>query len=140
MSSLRNPKHEIVAQELAAGKTPEQASDLAGYDRSASSFASNARKRAQRKDIRERLKEIQAIGAKCAAVTAESLIFEAEEARRKAMTEKGGAGAAISAVTCKAKLAGLWVEKGAFTDPTGKTAAPVSVRVSFVQPRAPVDA
>ena len=38
--------------------------------------------------------------------TAESLIAEAEAARAKAMSEKGGAAAAVSALTAKAKLAG----------------------------------
>jgi hypothetical protein len=66
MSVLRNPKHEIVAKALALGKTAEQASaspDAAGnpvYDPAASSFASNARKRAQRPDIRRRVDEIRA--------------------------------------------------------------------------------
>jgi hypothetical protein len=46
-----------------------------------------------------------------AKVTIESLIAEAEAARAKAMSEKGGAAAAVSALTAKAKLAGLWREK-----------------------------
>ena len=41
-------------------------------------------------------------------VTIESLIAEAEAARAKAMSEKGGAAAAVSALTAKAKLAGMW--------------------------------
>ena len=44
-------------------------------------------------------------------VTIESLIAEAEAARVKAMSEKGGAAAAVSALTAKAKLAGMWREK-----------------------------
>src|SRR5262249_8020033 len=44
-------------------------------------------------------------------VTIESLIAEAEAARTKAMSEKGGAAAAVSALTAKAKLAGMWREK-----------------------------
>jgi hypothetical protein len=43
-------------------------------------------------------------------VTIESLIAEAEAARVKAMSEKGGA-AAVNALTAKAKLAGMWREK-----------------------------
>jgi hypothetical protein len=43
-------------------------------------------------------------------------------ARTKAMAEKGGAAAAIAAVTTKAKLAGLWREKVAQTDPSGENA------------------
>jgi hypothetical protein len=50
-------------------------------------------------------------GALCKQVTIESLIAEAEAARAKAMSEKGGAAAAVSALTAKAKLAGMWREK-----------------------------
>ena len=39
------------------------------------------------------------------------MIAEAEAARAKAMSEKGGAAAAVSALTAKAKLAGMWREK-----------------------------
>ena len=46
-----------------------------------------------------------------AQVTIESLMAEAEAARAKAMSEKGGAAAAVSALTAKAKLAGMWREK-----------------------------
>jgi hypothetical protein len=46
-----------------------------------------------------------------APVTLESLIAEAEAARAKAMEEKGGAAAAVSALIAKAKLAGMWREK-----------------------------
>ena len=46
-----------------------------------------------------------------AKVTIESLIAEAEAARVKAMSEKGGSAAAVSALTAKAKLAGMWREK-----------------------------
>ena len=49
--------------------------------------------------------------AASAKVTIESLIQEAEAARAKAMSEKGGAAAAVSALTAKAKLAGMWRDK-----------------------------
>ena len=38
------------------------------------------------------------------------------------MGEKGGANAAVAAITAKAKLAGLWREKMAQTDPSGANA------------------
>jgi hypothetical protein len=66
--------------------------------------------------------EIQSVGAERAAITVESLIVEAEQARTKAMSEKGGAAAAVTAITAKAKLAGLWREKVAQTDPSGEHA------------------
>jgi hypothetical protein len=62
------------------------------------------------------------LGAERAAITVETLIAEAEAARSKAMAEKGGAAAAIAAVTTKAKLAGQWREKVAQTDPSGENA------------------
>lgn len=36
------------------------------------------------------------------------------------MGEKGGAAAAVAAITAKAKLAGLWHEEVAQTDPSGE--------------------
>jgi hypothetical protein len=66
MPALKNPKQERVAQELAIGKSAEEASaalDADGrpiYDTSASSFASNARRRAQHPAIRARVAELRA--------------------------------------------------------------------------------
>jgi hypothetical protein len=73
-------------------------------------------------DIQKRVAEIQSLGAERAAITVETLIAEAEAARSKAMGEKGGANAAVAAITVKAKLAGLWLDKTALTDPSGENA------------------
>jgi len=73
-------------------------------------------------NIQKRVSEIQSLGAKLAAITIETLIAEAEAARSKAMREKGGANTAVAAITAKAKLAGLWREKVAQTDPSGEKA------------------
>ena len=59
-----------------------------------------------------------------AQVTLESLIADAEAARAKAMAEKGGASAAVSAVIAKAKLSGMWREK-----PEQTKSGPVIVKV-----------
>lgn len=59
MPVLANAQHERVAQLLATGCSAEDASAQAGFNVKASSFAPNARKRAQRPDIRERVKELQ---------------------------------------------------------------------------------
>lgn len=109
---------EVVAQAIAAGKSPVEASAAAGYPQG-SSFASNARKRAQRADVRSRVREIQAEGAARAAVTAESLIVETEEARSLAMAIEAPA-AAVSAIIAKAKLAGIWRERAEVTGKDGK--------------------
>jgi hypothetical protein len=60
-----------------------------------------------------------------AQVTLESLIADAEAARAKAMAEKGGASAAVSALIAKAKLAGMWREK-----PEQTNSGPVIVEVN----------
>jgi hypothetical protein len=82
----------------------------------------NAAALAREEHIRTRVTELQeeqlaihqqatAAAAANKQVTIESLIAEAEAARAKAMSEKGGAAAAVSALTAKAKLAGMWREK-----------------------------
>ena len=88
----------------------------------ASGIASTPRTRAREQHIGTRVTELQeeqlaihqqatAAAAANKQVTIESLIAEAEAARAKAMSEKGGAAAAVSALTAKAKLAGMWREK-----------------------------
>jgi phage terminase small subunit len=116
--TLRNPRHEKFAQELAAGKTADAAYVLAGYREN----RSNAARLNASRDIQKRIAEIQSVGAERAAVTVETLIAEAEQARTKAMGDKGGAAAAVAAITVKAKLAGLWRDKVAVTDPSGERA------------------
>lgn len=59
MAALENRRHERVALSLAQGKTAEEASRDAKYPTEASSFVQNARKRAQRKDIKARAAELQ---------------------------------------------------------------------------------
>jgi hypothetical protein len=116
--TLRNPRHERFAQELATGKTADAAYVLASYKEN----RSNAARLNSNRDIQKRVVEIQSMGAELAAITIETLIAEAEAARSKAMGEKGGANAAVAAIAAKAKLAGLWREKVAQTDPSGENA------------------
>jgi phage terminase small subunit len=118
MPTLRNPRHERFAQELATGKTADAAYVLAGYREN----RSNAARLSASHKIQKRVAEIQSRGAERAAITVETLIAEAEAARSKAMCERGGAAAAVAAITAKAKLAGLWREKVAQTDPSGENA------------------
>ena len=118
MLTLQHPRHERFAQELATGKTADAAYVLAGYRKN----RSNAARLSANRDILKRVAEIQSLGAERAAITVETLIAEAEAARSKAMGEKGGANAAVAAITAKAKLAGLWREKMAQTDPSGDNA------------------
>jgi phage terminase small subunit len=107
MGELTNPRYERFAQELAAGNTADGAYEAAGYR----NHRGNAARLSANESIKDRVREIQAMGAARAAVTVQSLIEEAEEARIKAMETSNGAAAAVSAITAKAKLAGLWLEK-----------------------------
>jgi phage terminase small subunit len=103
---LHSPRHERFAQELAKGKTADEAYRVAGYKPSrphASRLAANG-------NIRGRVAELQAIGAEEEALTVKSLIAEAEEARVRAM-ENGQPAGAVSAIIAKAKLSGLWIER-----------------------------
>jgi hypothetical protein len=106
MGELSNPRHERFAQ-LAAGNPADAAYEAAGYRK----HRGNAARLSANEHVKNRVKEIQAIGAERAAVTVQSLIDEAEQAGIKAMESPSGAGAAVSAITAKAKLAGLWREK-----------------------------
>jgi hypothetical protein len=49
-------------------------------------------------------------GLASAKITTERLLVVAEEARTKAMSERGGSAAAIAAITAIAKLSGKWIE------------------------------
>jgi phage terminase small subunit len=131
MPALPNPRHEAFAQALARGKNATAAHEEAGYKPN----RSTACQLKQDPRISTRVAELQeeqlalhqqatVEAAANAKVTIESLIAEAEAARSKAMSEKGGA-AAVSALTAKAKLAGMWREK---VD-THNTGSPVYQRI-----------
>jgi hypothetical protein len=109
MPALGNARHESFAQALARGLSAAAAYVEAGYKPNRHNAATLARKQ-----LEEQLAVHQQVTAEAAAnakVTIESLIAEAEAARVKAMSEKGGSAAAVSALTAKAKLAGMWREK-----------------------------
>jgi hypothetical protein len=118
MAILKNHRHEVFAQALARGSSAAAAYVEAGYKAN----TGNASTLKADKSILKRVAELQeeqlaihqqttAEAAANAKVTIESLIAEAEAARVKAMSEKGGAAAAVTALTAKAKLAGMWREK-----------------------------
>src|ERR1700722_8233448 len=106
MGLLRNIKHERFAQELAEGKSMNEAYEAAGYKPSrphASRLATNG-------NIRGRVAELQDAAAAETQVTVESLINEAADIQERA-TKAGQYSAAIAALIAKAKLAGRWVER-----------------------------
>ena len=112
---LKNPRHEAFAQALARGMSASAAYVEGGYKANRHNAAALAREEHIRTRVTELQEEQLAIHQQATAaaaankqVTIESLIAEAEAARAKAMSEKGGAAAAVSALTAKAKLAGMW--------------------------------
>jgi hypothetical protein len=118
MPALKNPRHEAFAQALARSMSASAAYVEAGYKANRHNAAAFAREQHIRTRVAELQEEQLAIHQQATAaaaankqVTIESLIAEAEAARAKAMSEKGGSAAAVSALTAKAKLAGMWREK-----------------------------
>jgi len=106
MPVLKNARHERFAQELAKGKTADEAYALAGFK----SNRGNAATLKAKQSISKRVTEIQGRAAAKAAVSIQSLTDELEEARGIAIAEKQSS-AAVAATLGKAKLHGLLIEK-----------------------------
>lgn len=111
MPPLQNQRHERFAQEVAKGRTATEAYTLAGYkphDGNAATLRGNQR-------VSERILELQERGAIKTEITLESLIREAGEIQDAAKAD-GQHSAAVAALTAKAKLAGLWIDKAENTN------------------------
>ena len=106
MPILASQRHELFAQEIAKGKSASEAYVLAGYRPS----RKNTSRLRTNEDVVARLAELQAITARSAKITIESICRELDEANAVAK-EKGQAAAMVSASALRAKLAGLMVEK-----------------------------
>jgi phage terminase small subunit len=95
MPALKNPRHEAFAQVLARGMSAAAAYGQVGFKPHRANAATLARKEHISVRVAELQEEQLAIHqqatAAAAAKTIESLIAEAEAARAKAMSEKGGA-------------------------------------------------
>ena len=104
MPVLKNPKHEMFAQYLAQGKTMTEAYELCGYKPS----RGNASHLAEKQHIKDRVQQFTTKTAARAAITAESLMDEFEQAREQAM-KNGREGNANNAIKGKAVLSGHWV-------------------------------
>lgn len=120
MPVLKNTKHERFAQELAKGKTADEAYALAGYTEN----RGNASRLKANESVLRRVEELQNRAAEKTIVTIESLTAELEQARALALQEKQ-ASAAVSATLGKAKLHGLGAET---TRLTGANGGPVETR------------
>jgi phage terminase small subunit len=119
MPVLKNSRHELFAQNLAKGLTQDQSYLEAGYK---PNRRNAARLLKTNEDIRNRVAELQTRNVQkqdeMAKITTERLLVMAEEARTKAMSERGGSAAAIAAITAIAKLSGKWIEKSETTTRT----------------------
>src|SRR5262252_5451198 len=100
--ALKNPRHEAFAQALARGTSAAAAYGQAGFKPHRANAATLARKKHISVRVAELQEEQLAIHKQA---TADAV------ANAKAMSEKGGSAAAVSALTAKAKLAGMWREK-----------------------------
>jgi hypothetical protein len=139
MAALRDRRHEKVAQLLATMKTPEEASREAGY-RDGTSFIDNARKRANRPDIKKRVAELQAREADLVSIDVAwikrktskiaGVEFESEEVRPSD---------ALAALNLLAKMTeGALVPQK--TETTGPDGGPVQIQTitrTIVEPQHP---
>lgn len=111
MTVLTNPKHERFAQALAKGKSQAEAYAEAGYAPS----EPNASRLTRNDKVQARVAELQDRGAIRAEVTLANLIQEAADIQSAAKADKQYS-AATAALTAKAKLAGLWIDKAENTN------------------------
>jgi hypothetical protein len=115
MGVLSNQRHELFARALAEGKSLFDAHKEAGYKPN----RGNASKLADYPKIQDRVKQITTFTAMRAetssSVTLEGLISDAARIERAAFADKQYS-AAATALTARAKLAGLWIERGENTN------------------------
>lgn len=111
MPVLANTKHELFARALAEGKGSLEAYVSVGYKPD----PANASNLAHKSHIQARIQEItnfaQMRTEVAISVTLQSLIEEATEIQARAIDDEQYS-AAVAALTAKAKLAGLWIERG----------------------------
>jgi hypothetical protein len=110
MPALKNPRHEKFAQELAQGRTADEAYAAAGYTPN----RGNATRMKANESIRSRLAELQAKSADAVNMTAADIARQLDEDREFAR-QNGSAAAAVSATMGKAKVLGLVVDRAELT-------------------------
>jgi phage terminase small subunit len=105
------PAHERFVQEYVANGLNGQDAYMAAYPKCGKSAARTAASRLlTNAEVKSRIAEIQGKSAERSEVTLDNLIKEAADIQRAAMDASSYA-AAISALTARAKLCGLWVER-----------------------------
>lgn len=126
MPALENARHERFAQELAKGKTQEQAYIDAGYEPDAARF--NASRLITNDNVAARVAELQERAAIKVELTLSDIIQEIEQARIAALAaETVQASAAVSASKAKAELLGLGAAKK--IEHTGQDGGPMQFSV-----------
>ena len=105
MPTLKNPRHEKFAQEIAKAKTATAAMAAAGY-----SDPRNSTRLTKNDEIRRRIDELKERGAARAEVSVASLLSELEEARLLAL-KRGQASAAVQCSMGKAKITGHIIDR-----------------------------
>lgn len=111
MPALTNPRHEKFAQALSQGKTADEAYVFAGYKEN----RGNAATLKANQSILDRIIQLQHVASQRVEVTIASLMQEASDIQAAAMEAKQ-LSAATAALTVKAKLAGLWIDKAENTN------------------------
>jgi len=117
MPILRNPKHEFFCQELFKGKSASEAYEIAGFKPNGGNAGALRNKQHISTRLAELLERHENSHAKSTAkavelvsITLESLMREAGEIQAAAVASNQ-LSAATAALTVKAKLSGLWIER-----------------------------
>lgn len=131
MAALTNPRHERFAQELAKGKTADEAYQEAGY----SENRGNATRLKANESVASRVAEIQNAAAKRTEITVASITERllAIASKGEGTSEAPMLAVARASLMDAAKLNGLVVEKQELTGSDGKPLVP-ALNVSFVRP------
>ena len=106
MPVLENQRHELFCQAIAKGETISKAYQNAGFR----AHRGNAARLRADERVRARVLELQVAGARTAEITIASLLDELEHARQRA-DSLGQLSASVRAISEKARLAGLVVER-----------------------------
>jgi phage terminase small subunit len=117
MPVLDNARHERFAQELAKGKTADEAYVLAGFKEN----RGNASRLKANESIERRVDEILGRAAKRAEITVHDIAAQLDEDRQFAR-ELDAPSAAITATMGKAKVLGLLADR---VEHTGKDGGPI---------------
>lgn len=112
MPALENARWELFAQELAKGEPATKAFVSAGFK----AHSGNASRLRGIECVRQRVCEIQQAGAASAKVSIESLLVELEHARQRA-DSLNQLSASVKAISEKAKVSGLLVQKIEVSEP-----------------------